>query len=476
MSDLERKYYEQVELWENEHGDSDDVLRAVLDLVPADVSTVLDVGCGNGAITNRLDPSWSVVGGDFSMAALRFLRGASVALSATALPFVDESFDVVMTTDMLEHIPVDWIDTVIGEMIRVARRYVLICVPQLEPMSYFGIDCPDCGTRYHAHHHQRPWSIDDFVGLPGAEVVATASVGSRWAQPDEALVAGMRAATSVSYDFSHPSCPACGSTERPAASGPGAQELERRYEALQYLLGEAGLSERSCRSEIVVLLRKTDTPTGRSLAHDPSRQVIPTYGLEVVHRDPERRAVALTGYPSTWSWVEASADSFVVVSPRSVERVSVRAGAVASVAVFDSVAERYVGATPDGVGGWTVPSVPPAACGHRVLINHFELDEPVIELAYRTVPPDRDALVTLAFGTTVAESVEFGAARAIAETLRAALDAEAARADANAERVEQLYAEVQRLAGEVDTLNMLLAQMEATRVHLEERLAGGSSR
>lgn len=476
MSDLERKYYEQVELWENEHGDSDDVLRAVLELVPSGVSTVLDVGCGNGAITNRLDPQWSVVGGDFSLAALQFVRCPAVALSATALPFVDGSFDVVMTTDMVEHIPVDWVPTVIAEMVRVSRSYVLICVPQLEPMSYFAITCPDCGTRYHAHHHQRSWQIDDFVDLPGVEIVTSASVGARWAQPDDTLVAGMRAASGASYDFANPSCPSCGSTNRPPAPGRGAQELERRYEAFQYLLGEAGMREGSCRSEIAVLLRKVDEPSGRRVVHDPDRQVLPAHDVEVVHRVPDRRSATLAGHPSSWSWVDVSASSFVVVAPRSVERVSVSSGAVHSVAVFDSVAEQYVAGTPVGDGTWILPAAPPAACGHRVLIDHVDQDDPVVELTYRTLSADRDALVALAFGGTVAGTSEIATARATADMLRTALEAEAARADANASRVDQLYSDVQRLAGDVESLNALLAQMETTRVHLEERLAARSRR
>jgi SAM-dependent methyltransferase len=467
VSDLERQYYEQADLWANEHGDSDHVFQAVGRLVPADVRTVLDVGCGNGSITNRLDPAWQVVGGDFSLAALAHVRRPAVALSADALPFPDDSFDLVMTTDMIEHIPVALVESAIREMLRVARRYVLICVPQLEPMAYFELDCGSCGRRFHAHHHQRRYSIDDFSGIPGTTLIASASVGARWAQPDADLVRSMRTLTGVSYDFPNPSCPHCGSHAPPPPVDPRSAVVERRYEAYQYLLGEAGLRSGSCRSELVVLLAPANGSAGPLPEHDLGAQQIDRRASETIHLTTDRHRVVLENHPSDWSWT-TDGDTTVLVMPRGVERMRVDSGELVSVASYDAVLERYMQAEHDDAGDWSLPKVMPAACGYRIQLQTPDRDALTLEVGYGTVPADRTELMVQAFERE--RTVERAEQDADRQVMLELLHREIARANSNAARVDELYADVQRLAAEVDRRNVMLNEMETTRAQLEQML------
>ena len=55
-----------------------------------------------------------------------------VVASAAELPFEDKSFDVVLASDVLEHIPVDLRRRVIAEALRTARRLVIFGFPSGE--------------------------------------------------------------------------------------------------------------------------------------------------------------------------------------------------------------------------------------------------------------------------------------------------------------------------------------------------------
>src|SRR5207302_6326792 len=73
--------------------------------------TILDIGCGTGAMSQKLRPLGSVVSADFSPLALQFSRKRGLdrlcASDAVRLPFRDQSFDLVVALDTLEHISDD---------------------------------------------------------------------------------------------------------------------------------------------------------------------------------------------------------------------------------------------------------------------------------------------------------------------------------------------------------------------------------
>lgn len=74
--------------------------------------TVLDLGCGDGVAIRRLRrlvPEATIVGADISVVALRKavaagVRSPLVICDATHLPFRDSAFDIVLCTEVLEHV------------------------------------------------------------------------------------------------------------------------------------------------------------------------------------------------------------------------------------------------------------------------------------------------------------------------------------------------------------------------------------
>jgi ubiquinone/menaquinone biosynthesis C-methylase UbiE len=98
--------------------------------------TVLDVGAGDGELGRTLSSwagqqgwSWKFTDLDLSSHACALNPNPRATVgSATALPFPDRSFDVVVATTMTHHLPED-ADVVahFREAARVARRLVLVC-------------------------------------------------------------------------------------------------------------------------------------------------------------------------------------------------------------------------------------------------------------------------------------------------------------------------------------------------------------
>lgn len=102
--------------------------------------TILDVGCGTGYITsimsNELDST--VIGCGMDTNRISFARGnfgqEVIIADITQLPFRDNSFDVVVASEIIEHIHCT--EAALTEIERVARKNVVITVPN-EP--YFRI-------------------------------------------------------------------------------------------------------------------------------------------------------------------------------------------------------------------------------------------------------------------------------------------------------------------------------------------------
>src|SRR5215471_3884606 len=97
---------------------------------------VLDVGCGYGAYGRALmDAGTQCVGCDVNFTYLREAQrhGLPVAAVDSVLPFADRAFDSVVLFEVIEHVPC--IDKLLLESFRVARRNVLITVPNSEDIE-----------------------------------------------------------------------------------------------------------------------------------------------------------------------------------------------------------------------------------------------------------------------------------------------------------------------------------------------------
>ncbi|NIM21895.1 MAG: methyltransferase domain-containing protein [Candidatus Latescibacteria bacterium] len=149
--------------------------------------SVLDVGCSNGeshelfkgfcwagvdirhaAVTraNKLFASKSIIAGVWSRD--RPMLGAYALQScATSLPFRTNHSDLVLSTDVLEHLTTPDTLRAIDEIVRVTRRYIAIRICPVPEKSPYG---KIVGHELHITCQEPPWWIERFEER-GAELL-----------------------------------------------------------------------------------------------------------------------------------------------------------------------------------------------------------------------------------------------------------------------------------------------------------------
>lgn len=136
-------------------------------LLPA--GRVLDVGCGTGALAQRLaERGYAVVGVDPSEGMLEVLRARGPGLDAVqasgeALPFPDDQFDLVLTVAALHHVAApEAVRRTLGEMTRVSKPGGRILVWDHNPRNPY----------WSSLMRRVPQDTGDERLIPEAEIVA----------------------------------------------------------------------------------------------------------------------------------------------------------------------------------------------------------------------------------------------------------------------------------------------------------------
>ena len=174
--DCDRAIYQ---LTENER----EKIEFIMKSIPNDVATICDVGSGIGKVSNRLVMSYDVVAIDRSLIGLKKVKVLKKAIGDLQyLPISDRSFDMVLCTEVLEHIGNhEEFRSVLKDLERVSKKYILITNPANDDPGYYIVRCNHCGATFHPSQHVRYFSKETYNSLfPQYRLLALKETGRRY--------------------------------------------------------------------------------------------------------------------------------------------------------------------------------------------------------------------------------------------------------------------------------------------------------
>jgi SAM-dependent methyltransferase len=128
----------------------------------------LNIGVGNGALERMAAGKgveiWSLDPSDRAIESLRkeLCLGEKAQVGfCQAMPFPDGHFDVVVMSEVLEHLDEEVFEATLAEVRRVLRpggRFIGT-VPARERLENSIVVCPHCGIQFHRWGHKRSFSV-----------------------------------------------------------------------------------------------------------------------------------------------------------------------------------------------------------------------------------------------------------------------------------------------------------------------------
>lgn len=143
-------------------------INSTVSIVPDDVETVLDVGAGHSVFLETLEMNRGIRGVGIEITDSKVEYGQKKGIdirkgSAERLDFPDDSFDMVVSTEVIEHLPYGIYESALKEMRRVAKKYIIISVPYDEDRVF--TECPYCASIFSPSFHMRVFCDRDMQHL-----------------------------------------------------------------------------------------------------------------------------------------------------------------------------------------------------------------------------------------------------------------------------------------------------------------------
>lgn len=164
-------YFENEQHWQSHKylEDQNENLRIskTLNLIPSDVKTIIDVGCGNGFFLKTLEEAhkYSLFGIEPSKSAIT-QNLSSIKINDGVIDDIkhnDNSFDLTTCLEVIEHLPFRVFEKGLLELERISKKYIIISVPYNENRNH--VKCPYCDCHFNGTTHMRSFSENQFSTL-----------------------------------------------------------------------------------------------------------------------------------------------------------------------------------------------------------------------------------------------------------------------------------------------------------------------
>ena len=159
-------------------------ISETISMIPQNIASILEVGCGDGRVSKGIDGNFTLIGTDIRSSEINKFPGTKFISDISNLPIKDKKFDLILSTEVLEHLDNKTFSQALGEISRVAKRYILITVPFEENLSVQWMKCSICAQIFHAWGHLRKFNSQNLKELfDGADLVE-----KRFFSPNESRI------------------------------------------------------------------------------------------------------------------------------------------------------------------------------------------------------------------------------------------------------------------------------------------------
>ena len=182
-------------------------IKKILLRIPKSES-ILEIGCGDGRILNRINVKYKV-GVDFAIKPLLHIKNLAYAANVSYLPFSDDSFELVICSEVLEHLNKNTYHKALNEIFRVSSHYILISAPYNENLRWRVSKCIHCNQFFHASLHFRSFNEQNFRDLfQNCKLILLEKFGYRYSFP--ILFDRLKKITGNYFVRDNIICPYCG--------------------------------------------------------------------------------------------------------------------------------------------------------------------------------------------------------------------------------------------------------------------------
>jgi len=185
-------------------------------MIPQDVASILEVGCGDGRVSSRVGRKVSLTGIDIDSAKISAYPGSKIIGDIANLPIKSNRLDMVLICEVLEHLTDRTLFVALQEIERVTNKYILVTVPFEETLPAQWRKCSKCGYIFHAWGHVRRFrlkTLRDFFEYAHLNLMQTQFLGPKEPRiPTIFYVVARKLGNVWDSDPMNPlPCPKCGS-------------------------------------------------------------------------------------------------------------------------------------------------------------------------------------------------------------------------------------------------------------------------